>query len=227
MMIPEGDKNFRQDLTDLLVWGVKCGWRLLGRPVNIRLTEDGLGYTHNPHQGVPLVINVNPKVLQEDRGTHVLRGLILHELGHHFAHFSDPNFKAVFDRCKVDYLARMLNIIEDEHLERRLRGLDPEWGEAFDALASYAFKGKPMVLLIEQYQTLLKMNTTAEVRDALDDGRIPGKSPAGNSATVWGAMWTAGSPASSWWISSSTSSSPSHRADGCLSWSAKACTGFA
>jgi len=167
--------EYRNRLTELLVWGVKRGWQILGRPVNIRIAFRYLGYTHHPVQGVPLVINVNPNVLKEERGTLVLQGLILHELGHHFAHFSDPNYQMVFAKCKADYLAQMLNIIEDEHLERRLRGMNPEWGEAFDALASYAFKGKPMTLMIDQYQALLNLNTVTEVADALTRGEAPGE----------------------------------------------------
>ncbi len=166
--------QYRKLITELLVWGIKRGWQILGKPVNIRLTQDGLGYTHNPDQGIPLVINVNPNVLKQEHGSQILQGLILHELGHHLAHFSDPNYLLVFTKCKEDRLAQMLNIIEDEHLERRLRALDPEWGEAFDALASHAFKAKPMVLLIDKYQALLKMNTAAELADALAKGNVPG-----------------------------------------------------
>jgi hypothetical protein len=167
--------TYVSQLADLLVWGVRTGWNLLGRPINIRLTESDLGYTHPPSRGTPQAIYVNPKVLLEAGGFKVMQGLILHELGHHFAHFSDPRYKVVFGRCKADRMARMLNIIEDEHLERRLRGLDPEWGECLDALASYAFKGKPLELLIEKFAALHRESTLAEVIEALARGEIPGK----------------------------------------------------
>ncbi len=80
--------QYRKLITELLVWGIKRGWQILGKPVNIRLTQDGLGYTHNPDQGIPLVINVNPNVLKQEHGSQILQGLILHELGHHLAHFA-------------------------------------------------------------------------------------------------------------------------------------------
>lgn len=165
--------DFGRALEEVLVWGVQQSWLMLRRPADIRLTMDGLGFTHPQGPLEPLVIYVNPLVLLEPRGSLLLKGLIVHELGHHEAHFSDPEFRSVNVRARAKNLGSLLNLIDDEHLERRLRSKRVEWGEALDALASYAFRGAPVDLLIESYAALQDRDTAAASEGVLE-GALPG-----------------------------------------------------
>ncbi len=161
-------------LADVLVWGVQQGWRLLGRPVNIHVTEDGLGFTHPSSYGQAVRIFINPKVLEQDNGGQLLRGLVVHELGHHAFHYSDDTCLPVTLRAHRKGLGRMLNLIMDEHLERNLRAQDPQWGECLDALSSYAFKGRPVPLVIERYASFVGFDDVATATAALLAGDAPG-----------------------------------------------------
>ncbi len=161
-------------LEELLVWGVKRGWELLRRPVDIRLTDSGVGYTHLPGPYRPAQIYVNPELLQQPRGEDLLRGLILHELGHHAFHFTDPANLRTQRRAVRERLSSLLNLIEDEHLERRLRSENPEWGEWFDALAAWAFKGEPVTVEVEDFAVLNGFSDADAARAALNAGEAPG-----------------------------------------------------
>lgn len=166
-----------------LVWGVQAGWELLGQPVNILFTQEGLGFTHPPRLGRPVEIYVNPQVLKEPRGVEYLKGLMVHELGHHAAHFSDPAHGRVQFRAQRKGLASLLNLLQDEHLERRLRRFNPQWGECLDALASWSFKGEPLRISLEKYAVLLGLPDAASAAVALVDG-IDGKKTPGR-VVMW------------------------------------------
>jgi hypothetical protein len=172
---PPPGSEFARQLADLMVWGVQRGFGLLGKPVNILLTSSGLGYTSPVSRTLPATIHVNPKVLTQERGPDLLRGLILHEIGHHYAHFSDPDFSKVDLKCRLDGLFPLLNLMMDEHMERRLRALDAEWGEYLDALVASAFKGKPLQVLIEDYLALMQLVSPQEAVRAIDKGEVPGE----------------------------------------------------
>ena len=171
---PTEQREFQSQLEELLTWGAKQSWIMLRRPADILLTMDGLGFTHPPTDREPIQIYVNPLVLLEPGGGLLLKGLILHELGHHDAHFSDPVFRQVSLKAKAERLKELLNLLEDEHLERRLRSRRAEWGESLDALASYAFKGSPVELVIESYAEL-QARDVQTAREDLLTGMLPGE----------------------------------------------------
>ena len=162
-------------LTDVLVWSVQAGWKLLGRPVNVAFTDRGLGYTHPAAYGEPVYIYINPTVLEKPNGVMLLQALILHEIGHHTYHFSDPAFKEVHMRVRQARLHSLFNLIIDEHMERRLRARDAAWGESLDALASFAFRGEEMKLFIQQYADLMGFEDRREAARALVDGQSAGR----------------------------------------------------
>jgi hypothetical protein len=171
---PEELERFERGLEEIFVWGQQQSWIMLGGPVHISVTVDGLGYTAPAEGGRVAEIHVNPLVLLEPGGAQYLKGLILHELGHHEAHFSDTDWGQVHLRARSARLGSLLNIIADEHLERRLRSRRAQWGEALDALAAYAFKGDPVLLEIEGYASLMGMTPDA-AREALTAGGSPGR----------------------------------------------------
>ena len=57
---------------------------LLGRPVSVEMIHDAFGYTrlHQPR----IFINPLPLLRGERGGDDVVRGLMVHEIGHHLYH---------------------------------------------------------------------------------------------------------------------------------------------
>lgn len=168
-------KELGRRLEETMVWGAQRGWEILGSPVNIVFTANDLGFTHSAEYGEAVTVYVNPTVLLEEQGERYLRGLILHEIGHHLAHFRDPSYRRVDREAKEARLKGLMNLIMDEHLERRLRSMDASWGEAFDALASWVFKGQSLDLNLEEYRALLGYPSTEEAAAAIQGGAAPGK----------------------------------------------------
>jgi len=162
--------EFAAVLEEVIVWGVKRGWEILDGPANILMTDKAFGFTHPPDLGMPAVIHVNPLVLQDPNGPTLLKALILHELGHHLCHFRDPDYPDVFRKAKRQRLKGLLNLIEDEHLERQLRSMEAEWGECLDALVSWMFKGQTRRLKIEVFACLFGFGSVQEAARALEEG---------------------------------------------------------
>lgn len=163
-------------LEEVIVWGVKRGWELLGAPVDILFAhDDSLGFTHPQEYGEAKRIYVNPKVLRLPNGSSLLKGLILHELGHHLFQFSDSRRVVWTVKALREGVSSMLNLLADEHLERRLRSFRTEWGEYFDALATWVFKGDPLEVEIEEYAALAGFPSVDAARTALLDGSGPGR----------------------------------------------------
>jgi hypothetical protein len=164
-----------EQLGELIVWGVKRGWELLHTPVDILFTADGLGFTHPATYGEAKTIFVNPRALTTPNGPALLRALILHEIGHHLYQFADQAYPAIHRQAKYRHrVTSVLNLLEDEHLERRLRSHCPAWGEHFDALASWAFKGESLEAAIEDYAALAGFESADAAREALNAGHAPG-----------------------------------------------------
>jgi hypothetical protein len=110
-----------------------CGglWR-------ISFIADGLGHTRLGSRRV--CVNPLPLLTGERDGEAIVRGLILHELGHHRFH-ADADARAIWNTAQQERLHQILNLVADEHLERRLRAMDPErWGAPLKTLAAWAFQ---------------------------------------------------------------------------------------
>ncbi len=162
-------------LSDCLMRGVQAGWKLLGCPVDICLTDEGLGYTHPAGYGDPVRIYINPRVLEESRGAELFDALVLHELGHHAYHFSDPDFKKVSLRLRHARLKSLFNLILDEHMERRLRSRNPAWGEALDALMAFILNESDAELFMDDYARMMGLPDREAAIEAVVQGRAPGE----------------------------------------------------
>lgn len=139
-------------LAHVFAWGYRESRHLLGATYTIRLLGDeSLGHTRLTERS----IYVNPLALfrGEEGGEAILRGLIVHELGHHIYHAS-PEGLEVWDRASKQGCAQLLNLVLDEHLERNLRARDEAYGNDLKTLATYAFqrarREMPVLQLIEQ-----------------------------------------------------------------------------
>ena len=125
-------------LAETFAWGVKQSQRLTGKLFGIQMIGgDALGYTRLQSR----TINVTPlPILRGERnGRTAVRGLILHELGHHLYH-ADPASLDVWKIADGRGMARVLNLVADEHLERNLRAFEEEAGNSLKVLAAYAFQ---------------------------------------------------------------------------------------
>ena len=124
-------------LAETFAWGVRTARRLTGHTFRIHILDDGnLGYTRLDRHHIwvcPL-----PLLRGERNGEAVLRGLILHELGHHLFHAGTENQK-VWDEAAAKNVRAILNLVADEHLERNLRSSDAGYGDDLKSLAAYAF----------------------------------------------------------------------------------------
>ena len=127
-----------QRIVDNFQWGRRKGRELLGRVMSIEMIgSEDLGYTRL--EGSRVFVNPLPVFRNERNGSDCVRGLILHEFGHHLYHSGRPEL-AVWERAKEEGLSKLLNLVSDEHLERNLRSQDEEYGDKLKRLAVYAFQ---------------------------------------------------------------------------------------
>jgi len=126
-------------IADTFAWGIRTGRALTGSFFDIRMTErrEDLGFIRFGERA----LHISPLPILEDHahGGDVVEGLILHELGHHIHHHS-PAALAIWEKAQRAGLGSLLNLVADEHLERNLRALEPEYGDRLKRLATYAFQ---------------------------------------------------------------------------------------
>ncbi|MEJ7734853.1 MAG: hypothetical protein WKG00_37405, partial [Polyangiaceae bacterium] len=131
-------------LADAWSWGTAVAWRLTGRPIDIRfLTGAQLGHTRFDE---PVIhVSAEPILSRAPHGRAIVEGLILHELGHRLFH-AGPEGARVWREAHAERIGGLLNLVADEHLERRLRAVDASFGDRLKRLASWAFLHRPREL---------------------------------------------------------------------------------
>ncbi len=124
-------------LAEIFAWGAKESRLLLGAAYRVHLIGgDAYGYTRLEQRSV----YVNPMTFLRGHrdGEDVLRGLIMHELGHHMYH-ADKAALAIWKQAERARQHSLLNLVADEHLERNLRARRTEHGDHLKTLAAHAF----------------------------------------------------------------------------------------
>jgi hypothetical protein len=125
-------------LAKVFAWGVRMGEALRGQRFTFHLLGDSaLGYTRLG--GTDIHVSPMPLLRGHRGGRDLLEGLILHEIGHHVYHTGQANL-AVWAQADAERLGPLLNLVADEHLERRLRSRDRRMGDRFKRLAAHAFQ---------------------------------------------------------------------------------------
>jgi hypothetical protein len=124
-------------LAETFAWGVPTARRLLGKLMTVEMTSGALGYTRLNEDRV--FVTPLPILRGEEDGREVVRGLIVHELGHHRYH-KGPVAEKVWKDAQTRGMHGLLNLVSDEHLERNLRALDGDFGDDLKKLAAYAFQ---------------------------------------------------------------------------------------
>ncbi len=127
-----------RELAGLFAWGFRIGLVLTGRHHRPHMTSDG-AYGYVRRNDPRVYVTPLPLLRGDPNGKDVVEGLILHELGHHRWH-SGPDNDAVWAAAEKVKMHGLLNLVADEHLERNLRALQPEWGDKLKRLAAYAFQ---------------------------------------------------------------------------------------
>ncbi len=159
-------------LARLVVWGRDQARDLLDRDFGVQLIGgEALGYTRLEQDKV--FVNPLPLIRGDRNGAAVLKGLLIHELGHHVYNATEEGL-AVWKRAADHDLQRLHNLVCDEHLERNLRAMRPDYDRVLKRLAAWAFLHTRTEIHV---LTLLeRLGTSAErrIRAQLGVARKPG-----------------------------------------------------
>lgn len=163
-------------IEEITRWAARTGQELLGKPVTVYPYYEGLGRTHEnrKRQKVEIEISTVPVISGHPHGADIMRGLVLHEIGHHLSDFGARGHKTTRGIARSEGIDDIYDILCDERLERRLRSRRPHWGVYFDRLASYAFAQDENEVPLEEYAGLLQ-KTPEEVLVALQRRELPGR----------------------------------------------------
>ncbi len=159
-------------------WAVFMGQELLGKPVVVHQYRQGLGRTHaaNPSTGtVEIEVSDTPVTSGHPHGEEVMKGLVLHELGHHLCDIGVRGHHTMRSIARSAKIKDIYDILIDERLERTLRSRRPAWGLYFDRLASYAFAQDEHRMGLEQLAQLIGRDDVRQVRDEIIQGVLPGR----------------------------------------------------
>lgn len=136
-------------LVNNFAWGVTEGIKLTRRRFRIQFpaSEAALGYTRLTEHSI--WISPFPILRSVQNSEAITRGLIVHEYGHHLYH-ADPTAQEIWEKAQSTGLGDLLNLVADEHLERRLRSWNSAYGDDLKALGAYAFHHKKQCFNIEE-----------------------------------------------------------------------------
>lgn len=164
-----------RDIAETFAWGIARGRELTGRLFDVRMIGGrAWGYTRFDSSAVHVT---TLPILQRARwGRQIVEGLILHEIGHHMYH-RGPRAKEVWAESTRAGMHGVLNLVADEHLERNLRALDPEYGDRLKRLAAHAFQHADkevavLTLLVDLGARAFSVLTASPLRVARDDESV-------------------------------------------------------
>lgn len=135
---------FIKEIANAIVWGTKLGEKLLNQQVRISLIQGWRqpGMTFSEKDGL-VKIYADPRPILENHryGRDIFRGLIIHEIGHHLYPVCEGDRTEIIKPTEENAaLFDVLNMLEDEHLERNLRAVNRTWGNFLHRTAAYYIK---------------------------------------------------------------------------------------
>jgi hypothetical protein len=150
-------RQLRAKAQAVVRWASQIGQELLGKPVIVRKYAYGLGRTHEDRkrQEVEIEISDAPVTSGHPHGEDIMRGLVLHELGHHLYDIGARGHKTTRGIARSEGIDLLYDILCDERLERKLRARRSLWGIYFDRLAAYAFAEEKRTISLEEYAALV------------------------------------------------------------------------
>ncbi len=144
-----------QEIAEVFAWGIRRGLELTGRRCSIHMTGKRDDYGHTPLDQRRIFVTPLPLLVGDRHGRHIVEALVLHELGHHMYHRGKAAAR-VWRRARKAGLFHLLNLVADEHLERNLRALDPEFGDRIERLDAYAFQHAAREMQVERLLHMLR-----------------------------------------------------------------------
>ncbi|MFO0829517.1 MAG: VWA domain-containing protein [Phycisphaerales bacterium] len=171
-------------------WAMDVGQRLTGAPVTMRPMRGGAGMTHEPGGDgvITIYIDESPIIDGVEHGDDIVRGLVIHELGHHVCDFSHPGFRGTWKRAASAGCGGIYNALLDERLERHMRTIDPAFGTWLDRLRSHVFFRSAHQVPAGELAEALRVSLDAlfdRIESRTAPGRLrPGARALGADATI-------------------------------------------
>lgn len=125
-------------VADAFVWGMAEGRHLTGRLFQVSMHGgEALGFTRLTESRIH--VNPLPMFRHHQHAEDIVKGLMLHEFGHHLYHAGKRELE-IWDEAKSEGLQRLLNLVADEHLERNMRAMSEDYGRRLKRLGAYGFQ---------------------------------------------------------------------------------------
>lgn len=165
-----------REVREARLWGEQAGRRLAGARVRVLPLMSGLGRTISRERGDPALviwINDGPITCRAPHGADIVRGLIVHELGHHLWDIGQPGHDDCRKRAYAAAFGGVYDLLIDERLERHMRSVDPGFAACLDRLAAHAFARRTTQVSLQTYARTLDRSED-DVRAALERAELPG-----------------------------------------------------
>ena len=169
-------KQGKAEVDGIRQWASRIGRELLGKRVIVHQYRLSIGRTRRDRKGDAVEIHVTdtPVTCGHPHGADIMRGIALHEIGHHLYDFGARGHSTMRGIAKSENIQEIFDILCDERLERILRSRRQEWGAYFDRLSAYAFAQNVHELTIERYAELIGCRPD-EVFSGIEKGKLPGR----------------------------------------------------
>jgi hypothetical protein len=131
----------------LCTWTEAVSWEFLGGGTWLKPVREGVGLTwfRHAHDGsADVEVTLQPLLDGREEAWDVIRGVILHEFGHHTYDFRRPGFKSANGNADAAGVKPIFDLLLDERLERNLRAQDPFYGTLIDRANAYFREGPPV-----------------------------------------------------------------------------------
>jgi HEAT repeat protein len=156
-------------------WARRQGAELLGREVEVVQFRQGLGRTdaRRRSSSVEIELTDTPVASLHPHGEEIMRGLIIHELGHHLCDVGVRGAWTMRGIARSEGVGDIYDILLDERMERIMRSRSAEWGLYLDQVASYAFAQNLHHVPLSEYAALVNL-PPEEVLEGIRQGTLPG-----------------------------------------------------
>lgn len=146
-----------RQLAEIFAWGARESRLLLGSAYRVHLIG-GAAYGHTRLEHRSIYVNPLAFIRGVRGGEDVLRGLIVHELGHHVFHAGEAGL-AIWKEAEREKKHGLLNLVADEHLERNLRAKREAHGNHLKGLAAHAFQHADKAIVVRDLVRMLGPQT--------------------------------------------------------------------
>ncbi|MCD6346775.1 MAG: VWA domain-containing protein, partial [Bacteroidales bacterium] len=164
----------REKVLSINRWAVGIAFALTGKRATISQYDTGIGRTWaTGKHSMKIEISEKPVTTFHKYGEEIMRGIALHEIGHHLCDIGVRGARTMRGIANSEGCNEIFNILLDERLERVLRSKNPEWGIYFDRLSSYVFNNNTHIIPI--YEIAKQTGkSVGRIKSKLLNGELPG-----------------------------------------------------